>query len=529
VKAAHRVANNLADKFEAMVDAAPGRLCVVDDEDHLTYADIDAVANRFAHHLRDHGVGPGDAVALAARNSAPWVVAFLAVMKLRAVPVNVNYRYVATELAHLFDDSAAMTIIVDADLVDECTAALVGRSRHHIVVIGTGTGAAAGVSFDDAVSGQPAARDFADRSPDDITLLYTGGTTGLPKGVVWRHEDTYRLVTAGLGTDAALEAARTDPHTATSVIMPCGPFVHSSSQWMLLGALINGATTVALDRFDAQRVWDVCRKEGVTFLGITGDAMAGPLVEALRAGRNAPASLSAVSSSGGALSAPMKAALSNALPHVAIIDAIGSTETGLLGTAPVQAGEAAPRQLRVQPTPDTIVVDDSGQVVGPGQQGWLAKSGNLPLRYHNDPEKTARTFITHGGRRFAISGDVARLEPDDSITVLGRESSCINTGGEKVYPDEVEGVLKSHPAVEDCLVFGVTDPRWGQRVCVVVQPIGDARPSLEDLQQHARKALAAYKIPRALLFVPEIRRLASGKPDYRWAAQAVEDAVLQRS
>jgi acyl-CoA synthetase (AMP-forming)/AMP-acid ligase II len=522
------VANNLADKFEAMADAAPGRMCVIDRDQRLTYADVEALANRFAHHLADHGIGPGDAVALASRNSAPWIVAFLAALKLRAVPVNVNYRYVAGELAHLFDDSGSVAIVVDADLVDECAFALAGRPPRHVVVIGDGTGLLAGITFAEAASGQSANRDFPARSPDDITLLYTGGTTGLPKGVVWRQEDTYLLVTSGHGSDAAVDAAGVDPDGSAPVIMPCGPFVHSSSQWMLLGALLNGCTTVALDRFDPHRVWDVCEQEGVTFLGITGDAMAGPLVEVLGAGRKAPESVMAVSSSGGALSAPMKAALTSALPHVAVFDTIGATETGLLGTAAVRAGEAAPAQLRVQGTPDTIVVDESGQAVPPGTDGRLAKGGIIPLRYHNDPEKTARTFITHNGRRYAIPGDAARLEPDGSITVLGRQSSCINTGGEKVYPNEVESVLKSHPAVEDCLVVGVPDLRWGQQVCALVKPRGSAQPTLDDLQRHARAALAAYKIPRALCLVQEVQRLASGKPDYRWAAKTTEDALLER-
>ena len=527
------MAPNLADRFEAMADAAPRRTALVDDDRRLTYGELDAEANRLAHHLASHGVGRDDWVGLVARNSAPFVVSLLACLKLRAVPVNVNYRYTRAELAEIFDDSGAVALVVDEDVVGECAVAIAGAAEpHHVVVIGDdvigdgGNGAALAdraTTYADAVGSGSPARDFGPRSGDDVNVLYTGGTTGRPKGVVWRQEDTYLLCTGGNGNDAAVAAARESPD-GTSVVLPAGPFVHSSSQWNLLGALLNGRTVVALDRFDAAKVWELCDREQVSYLSVTGDAMVRPLVDALGPDRPPPASIQVVSSSGGLLSPSMKEALARAFPGAAVFDAVGSTETGLLGTAPATAESGTSPELRVTAGPGTLVVDETGRPVAPGETGLLAKGGRIPLRYHNDPEKTARTFITHAGSRYAIPGDAARLEPDGSIAVLGRQSSCINTGGEKVYPNEVESVLKTHPDVRDCIVLGLPDDRWGQRVAAIVEP----RPggvALADLQAHSRAALAGYKVPRALCVVPRIERQPSGKPDNRWTATVAESGA----
>jgi 3-oxocholest-4-en-26-oate---CoA ligase len=518
------VADNLADRFEEMADAAGGRLALVHGRQRVTYSGLEAQANRLAHHLAAHGVGPGDHVGLVGRNSVPWVAALLACFKLRAVPVNVNYRYVAAELAELFADCGAVALVVDGDLVDECAKAvaalpLPSPEPHHAVVIGDDVGALAGraVTYDRALAGSSARRDFGPRSGDDVNILYTGGTTGRPKGVVWRQADTYHLVTGGNGNGAAVAAARRSPGEPSAVVLPAGPFAHSSSQWVLLGSLLAGRTVVVLDRFDPAAVWELCESEGVQTLAITGDAMARPLLDALGSGRNPPPGLRVVSSSGGVLSPATKDELARALPGATVVDAFGATETGLLGTSPAADGNGSSSpELRVNGVADTIVVDESGRPVRRGETGMLAKTGPIPLRYHNDPEKTARTFITHEGTRYAVPGDVARLEHDGTITVLGRQSSCINTGGEKVYPTEVENVLKAHPAIEDCLVVGAPDDRWGQRVAAIVAVRGDL--TLDDLQRHARGALAGYKVPRALYLVDHIERHPSGKPDYRWAS-----------
>ena len=514
------MANNLADKFEEMADAVPHRLVLIGSGERVTFADLEARANRLAHHLIAHGVGPGARVGLVARNSVPFVVSFLACFKLRAVPVNVNYRYTAAEMKEIFDDSGAVALVLDGDLADECALALDGMaSPPYLVVIGSDTGPLGdhAVTYDAALASSSPVRDFGPRSADDIHMLYTGGTTGRPKGVVWRHEDIYLFLTFGAGTDAALAAARQNPGAASLVSLPAGPFVHSSAQWMLTAALISGTTTiVTVDRFDPAAIWDVCERQSVHLLAINGDAMARPLLDALAPGRPGPGGLTTVYSSGGMLSPSVNAELSRALPHATILDAVGSTETGMFGISAARGGPG-PTGLRIAGTPGTIVVDDTGRPLPPGGTGMLAKSGYIPLRYHNDPERTARTFITHEGKRYAIPGDVARVEQDGTITVLGRQSSCINTGGEKVYPGEVESVLNAHPAVQDCLVAGVPDERWGQRVCALVQPRDGHTLGLEELQAHARGTLAGYKIPRTLHLVERIERHPSGKVDVRWA------------
>jgi acyl-CoA synthetase (AMP-forming)/AMP-acid ligase II len=514
------VANNLADKFEEMADAVPQRLVLIGNGERVTFADLEARANRLSHHLTAHGVGPGACVGLVARNSVPFVVSFLACFKLRAIPVNVNYRYTAAEMKEIFDDSGAVALVLDGDLAAECALALDGlASPPHLVVIGGGTGPLGdhAVTYDAALASSAPARDFGPRSADDIHMLYTGGTTGRPKGVVWRHEDIYLFLTFGAGTDAALAAARENPGAASVVSLPVGPFVHSSSQWILAAALFSGSTTIVIvDRFDPAAIWDVCERQGVHALAISGDAMARPLLDALAPGRLGLDGLTTVYSSGGLLSPSVKSELARALPHATILDSIGSTETGMFGMSPATA-EPGPPGLRITATPGTIVVDDNGRAILPGGTGMLAKTGYIPLRYHNDPERTARTFITHEGKRYAIPGDVARVEQDGTITVLGRQSSCINTGGEKVYPGEVESVLNAHPAVQDCLVAGVPDERWGQRVCALVQPRAGHPVSLEELQAHARGALAGYKIPRTLHLVERIERHPTGKVDVRWA------------
>jgi acyl-CoA synthetase (AMP-forming)/AMP-acid ligase II len=300
--------------------------------------------------------------------------------------------------------------------------------------------------------------------------------------------------------------------------------MHGAAQWATLNNFFPGNTVVLMAHFDPDEVWRLVEQEKVNTLAITGDAMGRPLVDALGDGtRYDVSSLFAVSSSAAVFSPSVKQRFLEVLPNLIVTDAVGATETGFTGLTMVQKDEGARDGLNVKLGTDAIVVDDDGKVLasGSGQVGRLARTGNVPLGYYKDEEKTKATFLEVDGRRYALSGDWARLEEDGSMTLLGRGSQCINTGGEKVFPEEVEGVLKAHPAVFDCLVVGVPDERWGHRVTALVAPRPGAAITLEELQEHARRHLAGYKVPRGLHVADELPRHPSGKPDYPAAQRLV--------
>jgi acyl-CoA synthetase (AMP-forming)/AMP-acid ligase II len=402
----------------------------------------------------------------------------------------------------------------------------------HLIAIddrsGTDTSAIGSVDYDDVLSGASPVRDFAERSDDDIYILYTGGTTGMPKGVVWRQEDVL-CVLGGLVNfetgirvqdewefaKAAGEAADTE---GFGVVI--APLMHGAAQWGTINGLINGRTTVLTPKFDAHDVWRAVEKYRIPTLSITGDAMGRPLIEALDEGGYDASSLAVVASTAAVFSATVKAQFHERFPNLVIADAVGSTETGYNGVRVIMAGgEEKPGLPTVRMGPDTVVLDDDMNIVQPGTGvvGRMARGGNVPLRYHKDPEKSAATFVTVNGRRYSVSGDSAMVEADGTMKLLGRGSVCINSGGEKIYPEEVEAALKAHPAVFDVVVVGVPDERWGERVAAVVEARPGHSVTLEELDAHARLHVAGYKVPRELHVVAKIERSPSGKPDYPWA------------
>jgi acyl-CoA synthetase (AMP-forming)/AMP-acid ligase II len=312
------------------------------------------------------------------------------------------------------------------------------------------------------------------------------------------------------------------------------PLMHGAAQWGTLGQLFQGNTVLLLPKFSAEAVWDTVEAEGVNAIMIAGDAMGRPMIEALEAepDRWDTSSLLAISSSAALFSVPVKERFFERFPNLVITDSIGSSEGGFNGISTLGKGNADGGSTgglpRVAPMSDVIVVDDDMRPLTPGDGvvGKVARSGNIPLGYYKDEEKTARTFLTGpDGRRYVVAGDFARWEADGSITLLGRGSVCINTGGEKVFPEEVEGALKSHPDVFDALVVGVPDERWGSTVAAVVQPAAGSKPTLEELVEHARTKVAGYKVPRHLVLVDEIVRSPAGKPDYPWATALAADRL----
>jgi acyl-CoA synthetase (AMP-forming)/AMP-acid ligase II len=528
---------NLADLFEAAVDAFGDREYLVAAGERRTFAEMEARANRLAHYLADHGVGPGDHVGIYSLNSVEWVETAWAVFKLRAVWININYRYVKDELRYLFSNADLVALVHQAGFGPQVAALLPELPDLRLVIAiddGSGEPVADGsVAYEDAMAAGGPERDFPPRSNDDHYILYTGGTTGMPKGVVWRHEDVFYALGGGV-----------DPHTNTRVqhpeemvakgqggqvtLLPIAPLMHGATQWSVMGQSFQGNRTILVPKFDPHEVWKLVETEKANSIMITGDAMGKPLVEALSdpGAEYDLSSLYAITSSAALFSAPVKDEFFKALPNIMIIDAIGSSESGNNGMVTMGKDNTAMKSgPTVSVLGNTVVFDENLKVVKPGSgvTGKIARYGDIPVGYYNDPVKTDEVFIHVDGVRYVMPGDFATVEEDGSITLLGRGSVSINSGGEKIFPEEVESAVRSHPEVFDAIVVGAPDERWGQRVAAIIQPRADKHPSLEDIQDHCRDAIAGYKVPRQLHVVEAIVRSPSGKPDYRWAAGIVSE------
>jgi 3-oxocholest-4-en-26-oate---CoA ligase len=522
------MALNIADLFEHAVDAVPERLALACGDGAVTYAELEALSNRVAHWLAAAGVGPGDHVGVYGRNSIELVSTFLACYKLRAVAVNVNYRYVEDELRYLFTESELKGLVYERQFGGRVAAVLPGYPQlTGVLAIDDDSGVAlpAGAQdFATAVAGQSAARDFAERSADDIYMLYTGGTTGYPKGVLWRHEDVWRTLGGGIDfatgermPDEWEQSKRAAAGPTGLVRLATAPLIHGNAQWGAFAALFAGDAVVFVPQFDPHEVWRAVQRHRVNVLIIIGDAMARPLIEAYRQEQYDVSSVLAISSSAALFSPSVKEEYLALLPNIVVTDAIGASETGFTGLGYVSAGNKRAEGPTVTPGPSTIVIDDHDRPVGPGQTGRLARGGHIPLGYYKDPAKTAALFAEVDGARYAVPGDLARVEEDGSITLLGRGNTCVNTGGEKVYPEEVEGALKSFGGVFDALVIGVPDERLGQRVAALVQPRDGEQIDPAELDAHLRTKIAGYKVPRSVWLVAQIGRTPAGKADYSWA------------
>jgi len=534
---------NIADLFECVADTVPAREAVVCGARRCTYREVDERSTRLAHVLRDLGAAHGTHVGCYLSNSIAHVETMLACYKLRAVAVNVNTRYVDDELAYLFADADLVGVVHDA----------AGRERVARVagpMPGVFTLDVDDMSYESALAGASAARDLGPRSGDDHYVLYTGGTTGLPKGVVWRQEDIFFTAFGGgnpggppITSPAEIAASVVDnpaqrlraflgdePGPAQFVSLALGPLMHASGQWSAFGTLLGGGKVVLYDEphVDMTHVLDLIERERVNAMNLVGDASARPLLDALAAdpARWDTSSLRLLGSGGSIMSGDAKAALLDALPAVlAIVEGIGSSESPAQAVAlTLRSGAVAP-SLTFAAKPETMVVDDDLQPVarGSGIVGRLATRGRVPLGYYKDEVRSARTFVQIDGARWSLPGDMATIDADGTVHLLGRGSMCINTGGEKVYPEEVEAALKTHDAVADAVVMGGPDPKWGQQVVAIVAAAdAEKPPDLDSLQQHCRTKLAGYKLPRALFLVPEISRTPAGKADYAWARALIE-------
>jgi len=523
---------NLADLLEIVADTVPEREALVCGDVRLSYAELEQRANRLAHFLAARGVGKDDKVGLYLYNCNEYLEGMLACFKIRAVPVNVNYRYVDEELSYIFTNSEMVACIHHREFVPHIAAVRATAPRlATLVSVDDGSScdpaAIGSVGYDAALAAGSPARDFGERSADDLFILYTGGTTGMPKGVMWPHQAVFYAAMGGGGhfhpagaikepEDIAVRAKEGFAVTG----MALAPLMHGACWWYACIQLLAGGKLVLNPNrsLDGEQVWDIVARERINAISIVGDAMAIPLIDALEAntGRWDLSSVFNVGSGGAVFSESKQAKFREFFPNVMITNSFGSSESGQMGMDNGQRrGDAENGLGNVTRSPFMdVIVEDERRYAKPGEMGIFARSGHIPVGYYNDPVKTAKTFFEIEGKRWLLTGDSARLEEDGSITVFGRGSNCINSGGEKIFPEEVEQALKNHPAVFDALVVATPDERWGQKVTAVISLRGARRPTLEELQQTSRKHIAGYKVPRELHIVDEIPRQPSGKPNY---------------
>ncbi|MBW2211384.1 MAG: acyl-CoA synthetase [Deltaproteobacteria bacterium] len=532
---------NLADLYEAIADAVPDNIALASGDVHHTYSDLDKRANQLAHYLQSRGIGAGDHVGLHLFNGHEFVEAILALFKLRAVGINVNYRFVGPEVRYMVDNADLKGIITQRRFLPVINEAMQGlEPLQALIVIEDGADAVSdqeSVEYENAMSQGSEERDFGSRSGNDLYIVYTGGTTGMPKGVMWRHEDLFftGLQGGSPGGDPVespeqlIEQVKEGWYTVS--MLPCAPFIHGSAQWTQWICHLTGGKLVLQHgpSFDAKRILALVGEEELSTLSLVGDAMAIPLVEELRAGDYDMSNLAVIASAGAILSASIQAEIEELLPDVMIINSFGTSEAGDLGRAAADEDSHEGRPSFYMGD-DVTVLDEEGKQIEPGSGniGLVARSGRLPLGYYKDPEKTAERFKEFNGKRWVVPGDFATIEEDGRITFLGRGSKCINTGGEKVFPEEVEEALKAHPEIIDALVVAVPDPRFGSKVAAVFNTRDNKQLTLEEVKQHCRNHIAGYKIPRQITITETVSRMPSGKPDYPWAEEiAREQASAQ--
>ena len=534
--------------LDAVATAIPDRVLLIQGDRRLTYEDVLDRSNRLASYLHSRGLGchtprsdlgghevGQDLLGIYAHNGNEFVETLLASFRARVAPFNVNYRYVKSELQYLLADAGATALVYHATFAPRVAEILAELPQLRVLIqIADGSGndlLPGAVDYEEALASSSAQPPPVEPSPDDLYVLYTGGTTGMPKGVLWRQHDIFVTSFGGRNLfdgsviesyQALAERAAAGPGTKL-MILP--PLIHGAAQWGVMTALTTGQTVVfasVVDHLDADEVVATIEREQVVVATVVGDAMARPLAAAIEKVGTTP--LSAVANGGALLTPTTKQRLIDAKPGMVVIDGVGSSETGAQLTH--MSAPGAVSTGRFKPGPDTVVVSEEfSTILAPGHDGigWLGQRGYVPLGYKGDAKKTAATFPVVDGVRYAVPGDRARhLEPE-VIELLGRDSVTINSGGEKIFAEEVEAALAHHPAVYDVIVAGRPSERWGNEVVAVVQLRDGFEVSEADLLEECEKHVARYKLPKAFRFVDRMVRSPAGKADYRWAReQAIE-------
>ncbi len=540
-----QLSENWATLWEALADAQPDHVAVVVGDRQMRWRDLDERAAKLAGALGAHGIGAGSKVAQLLYNCPEYLETVYALFKVRATPVNVNYRYLTDEITYILDNSDSEVLVFHGSLGDRVVGLRERLPQLKLLLqVDDGSPLVEGAQwFHEAVdAAAPAPR--IERSGEDFLFLYTGGTTGLPKGVMWRHVDLFGAlaftgyVSMGLELPTTPDevgriAAELNAAGKSPVNLCAPPLMHGTALFLAISAFVLGGTVVLLGgrRFDGDELWRLVEQHHVTQLSIVGDAFARPMVTALESaeadGRAFDlSSVQRIVSTGATLSAEHKKAFQQRCPHAVILDMIGASEGGPFAISMTMPGTEPAATAVFTAPPNAVVIDDSTGMPaerGSGVIGMLAVSGPMPQGYYKDPIKSEATFRVIDGVRYTVPGDYATIDADGTVHLRGRGSVCINTGGEKVYPEEVEVAARSHPGVLDCNAVGVPDERFGQAVTLVASRVPGTDASDAEVIDHIRGQLAAYKAPKRVVWVDAVYRSPSGKSDYRWAQQTATE------
>ncbi len=520
----------LADLLEGVADKRGDAVAIICGQQQLSFSELDSRASQLAHGFLSQGIKAGDHVGLYMSNCTEFVESLFACYKIGVAPININYRYVDDELRYLFTNADMKAVVFQQQYLPQVMAVAPDCEKLQTLIQLTESGSTTDdnvVDYHSLLNAANPERDFGERDEQDLYILYTGGTTGMPKGVMWPHRNLFFRALGGGGImgegPVSTPEELFDRANGGMVTLLGSPLMHGASQWSCLMMLLGGSTIVLSDRanFDPDAMWSLVEKHSVNSLSIVGDAMARPLIESLEAQRERGEaceypSLFVVGSGGALFSVSAQDRLKELLPNIMIFNGFGSSESGVHGRSEKTNEDGL---IEIEVTATTALINDESEIISADSRelGVIAFCGNTPVGYYNDPEKSAETFITIGDTLWIMTGDRGRYTDSGSITMMGRDSGCINTGGEKVFAEEVESIVKTHPAVYDCLVVGVPDDRFGNRVVALAQLREGESLELDELKNHCSQSLSGYKVPRLLIAVDKIQREPNGKPNYRWA------------